>query len=249
MSCVGVIQARTRSTRLPGKVLADLGGTPLIGVLLDRLRCAHGTRGGGVEWWVATSALPEDDALAAVAERHGARVYRGDPDDVMERFLAIATMRAPEWILRGTGDNPFVDAPLVQLLLRAAASGGADVDLWTQPSGSLPLGYGLQLARTAAFLESEQSLPDEERFHRAHVLSWLSAKGRVRELELPAQWPARPSWRWTVDTERDLAAVRAALATFGSKHDGYPEMVAALDRAPAIVALNRDVRQKRPEEG
>ncbi len=247
MKCVGIVQARTRSSRLPGKVLAPLAGRPLLALLLDRLR--GGGAGAVSEWWVATTDQPEDDALAKLAERHGARVYRGDPEDVMERYVAIASLRQPDWILRGTGDNPFVDAPLVDLLLGAAERGAPEVDMWTQPLGALPLGYGLQLARTTAFLESARNLPADAAFHRCHVLSWLTAKGVVREIDLPAHWPARPRWRWTVDTECDLAGARAAFAAFAAPTLDYPQMVAALDATPAIPAINRGVRQKRPEEG
>ncbi len=246
MSCVGILQARSASTRLPAKVLAELGGRPLLGLLLDRLR--RDPESGVSEWWVATTVLPEDDDLCRVAERHGARVYRGDPDDVSERFAAIAALRGPEWVLRGTGDNPFVDSALVSRLL-AAADAHDGVDLWTQPGAALPLGYGMQLARTTSFLASLDEIPDAEPFHRAHVMSWLSAKGVVREFSLPSRWPVRPHWRWTVDTERDLRAARAVVARCADPLADYPAMARCLDAAPEVMAINRAERQRRPEEG
>ena len=244
MSAIGIIQARTRSSRLPGKVLAPVADRPLLELLLSRVAEARVDA-----WWVATGDAPEDDELAALAHSWGARVYRGDPDDVLSRYVEIAGASTADWVVRATGDNPFVDAPLVNALLEAALRGGPDVDVWTQPADQLPLGYGVQVVQRDALLASAEEVPEHEEFHRVHVLSWLSAKGAVRAIERPSDWPARPRWRWTVDTAKDLCAARAAFACFPSPMASYPEMVAALDPAPAVAELNLRVRQKRVEEG
>ena len=244
MSAIGIIQARTRSSRLPGKVLAPILDRPLLELLLCRVEAAPVE-----EWWVATSDEPEDDALAAQAAAWGARVYRGDAEDVLSRYVEIACEVGTRWIVRATGDNPFVDASLIEYLLRYAGFQAGALDLVTQPADALPLGYGVQIVRRDALLESADEIPDAEEFHRAHVLSWLMAKGAVRAAPRPTHWSPRPRWRWTVDTSVDLCAARAAFACFPSPTADYPAMVAALDSAPAVAELNLKVRQKRVEEG
>jgi len=114
----------------------------------------------------------------------------------------------------------------------------------------LPLGYGVQLARAAAVLEAERSIPTDQPWHRIHVLSWLEAQGRSCCVPPPTGWPDRPDWRWTVDTEDDLTMARTAFRIFGLQASsiGYPEMVRLLDMHPEVTALNQHVVQKAVEE-
>jgi len=79
-----VIQARAGSTRLPAKVLADLGGRPVLGWVVRAARAASLVD----EVIVATSTLTGDDVVADLAESLGARVVRGSEDDVLSRFVA-----------------------------------------------------------------------------------------------------------------------------------------------------------------
>ena len=104
-----VIQARTGSTRLPGKVLADVGGVPLLHLLVERLRT---TRLGG-PILVATTDLPADDAVAELALARGARVYRGHATDVLARFQDAARAEAADVIVRISADSPFLDGDTV----------------------------------------------------------------------------------------------------------------------------------------
>ena len=101
MSAIGIIQARTRSSRLPGKVLAPILDQPLLELLLRRVEAAPVE-----EWWVATSDEPEDDALAVQAAAWGARVYRGDSEDVLSRYVEIASDSGARWIVRASGRAP-----------------------------------------------------------------------------------------------------------------------------------------------
>ena len=81
-STLCVVQARTGSTRLPGKVLQDLGGRPLLRFMLDRLADLRVD-----ELVVATSTLDRDDAVVDVAWDAGRQVVRGSESDVLDRFV------------------------------------------------------------------------------------------------------------------------------------------------------------------
>jgi spore coat polysaccharide biosynthesis protein SpsF len=245
---VGIIQARLGSSRLPAKILAPLAGRPLLALLAERLAGARVD-----EWWLATTRGPEDDVTAAWGEAIGLRVQRGERDDVLSRFTAIVRERRPDWIVRVTADDPFADAGLVNLLLGALgeAEKGAG---WVGIAGAsrlLPLGYGAELARAAELLASEREIPAAEPWHRTHVLSWLRSRSQPCLAPAPADWPARPGWRWTIDTPEDLAMARGAFALFGARAASlsYPEMVARLDAHPEVAGANLHVRQKAVEEG
>jgi spore coat polysaccharide biosynthesis protein SpsF len=245
---IGIIQARLTSQRLPAKVLAPLAGRPLLAVLQERLASARVD-----EWWLATSHDQSDDVLAAWGEVLGFRVHRGNDEDVLSRFTAIIRQREPNWIVRITADNPFLDGAIVNALIDALPDAEKSASLIGigDELPVFPLGYGAQLAKATDVVESESQIPDDQFFHRSHVLSWLRLNATTALADVPAGWPRRPEWRWTVDTEIDLRMARAAFGVFGDRWPeiDYPKMVAALDAHPDIAAINRDVRQKELTEG
>lgn len=273
---IGVIQARMGSERLPGKIIAPLGGRPLLAQLVARIGPARVD-----EWWLATSSDPADDVTEAWGFELGLHVYRGECRDVLSRFLAIGREAGSEWILRVTADNPFLDAKLIDLLLDARdtteESKNADVirfcgglptggttgdETASSPiSPSLPLGYGVELVRLSALEHADQEIPADQFHHRIHVTSWFAAKGHGSEngsenakfcdVPTPSTWPNRPDWRWTVDTYEDLAMARSAFRVFGldTATIDYPTMVAHLDAHPEIAAMNRHIDPKALEEG
>lgn len=251
MSVIGIIQARMGSSRLPGKILAPIAGRPMLEVIASRLRAS---RVG--EWWLATTDQPADDITEAWGHSLGLQVYRGDEQDVLSRFAAIARERRPDWLVRVTGDNPFVCGHALDHLLDARDSVGKGYPLIefagdANGARSLPLGFGLQLARADDVIESESEIPKTAPHHRAHVVSWLAHTRDPKVCPVPDHWPARPDWRLTVDTFEDLAMARSAFALFGDRAlcISYPEMVACLDRHPEVIALNAGVSQKPLEEG
>ena len=271
---IGIIQARMGSDRLPGKILAPLGGRPLLAQLWSRI-----ARSRANEWWLATSSHPADDVTEAWGFELGLRVFRGDPHDVLSRFLAISAEAEADWVVRVTADNPFLDAVVVDALIDARDAKGAEAgraDLVRHRDGlsveslpalaspepdrqpdaerrcpRLPVGYGVELARVSSLERAAQSIPCDQQHHRVHVTSWLAAHGRILEVPTPMEWPDRADWRWTVDTYEDLAMARSAFRVFGLEAStiDYPAMVARLDAHPEIPAMNRHICQKALEEG
>lgn len=263
---IGIIQARMGSERLPGKILAPLGGRPMLALLTSRVGSARVE-----EWWLATSSDPADDVTEAWGFELGLRVYRGDRSNVLSRFVAIGAESGADWIVRVTGDNPFLDAAPIDALLEARDAsdeakradsirqhGGLPIEPFADEPGAtpalcprLPLGYGAELVSHEALARADREIPDAEFYHRIHVTSWLSANASVFAVPTPRDWPDRPDWRWTIDTYEDLAMARSAFRVFGARGPSidYPAMVACLDAHPEICAMNAHIAQKKPEEG
>lgn len=249
---VGIIQARMRSERLPGKILSPLCGRPLLALLATRVARARVD-----EWWLATTSDPADDVTEAWGFELGLRVFRGHATDVLSRFLAVAAETSADWLVRATADNPFVDAPLVEALvvgrdeaLDAKTEEAAGIESFRPRSGR-PVGYGVELVRADALRRASAAIPASQPFHRAHVTSWLTQNGRLASVALPEAWPMRADWRWTIDTYEDLAMARSAFRLFGSEAAtiDYPAMVRRLDATPEIAAMNAHIVQKKLEEG
>ncbi|MBJ7596050.1 MAG: glycosyltransferase family protein [Candidatus Dormibacteraeota bacterium] len=205
MTTVAVIQARTGSTRFPGKVLADLCGRPMLAHVIERVSLARTVD----RVVVATTEEAEDDAVAALAGQCRVAVTRGPVDDVLSRFVLAATQQAADVVVRITADCPLVDPAVVDQVVEARALQGADYASNVEPA-TYPDGYDVEVFTVACLerLDHEAVLPHE----REHVTA------RVREH--PDEFRAvRVAWdrdlssiRLTVDVPEDLERVAAVLA-------------------------------------
>lgn len=248
MKTIAIIQARMGSERFPGKILAPLSGQPLLKVLVERIRSAAVD-----EIWLATTEEPADNLTAEWGRALGLKVYRGSTDDVLSRFTGIVRQTKPDWVFRLTADNPFTHADVLDALAAQATKADPATELIAFEKGSgSPLGFSsVSLVRAEALLRSEAAIPADEDYHRTHVTSWTVAKGKVQRIPEPAAWPARPDWRWTVDTPEDYAMAQKAFAQFGGDWATirYPEMAEKLDAHPEITSINGSIQQKSLEEG
>src|SRR3989338_6813932 len=100
-----ILQARVGSTRLPGKMLRPLAGKPMIECVIDRLLFSQKAD----TFILAVSKSLQDDPLAQLARRRGMTCFRGNEEDVLDRFRECALAQDLDLIVRATGDNPFVD--------------------------------------------------------------------------------------------------------------------------------------------
>jgi spore coat polysaccharide biosynthesis protein SpsF len=238
MQVVAVIQARTGSTRLPGKVLALVGDRPLFAWTIAALRAVP-----AIDLVVlATSDEPADDDLAAAAAGL-ALVHRGSARDVLARVWDAAAPHAPDFVVRGTADNPFPDPEVIGAQVAACARDGVD---YIGTSG-YPLGIAAEVARASALETAarEATAPAE----REHVMPFLYGnpdRFRVGSLPPPA---ATVHSRYTVDTPDDLAFARALAARIGHPPPvRLAELEAIVAREPSLADLNANVRQKHWQE-
>jgi spore coat polysaccharide biosynthesis protein SpsF len=232
MSALALVQARMSSSRLPGKVLADVDGEPMIGLLLRRLRGAR-TLDGIV---VATSVEPSDDPLAEAVEALGFEVRRGPLDDVVARFL-LAAGDHPGPYVRVTGDCPLIDPGVVDALVERFATAGPAVRYGSNvdPERTYPDGLDAEVFSRDALLAVDALAADAA--GREHVTTVLRADP-VRFPQVSLTDPRRlGDLRWTVDTAEDLAFVRAVVARLGDRRHvaGLSEILAVVNQAPSLA--------------
>jgi len=239
---VAVIQARTGSTRLPGKVLRPLGGRPVLGWMVRAAQAAEGVD----EVVVATSTHAGDDAVADLAAELGARVVRGSEDDVLSRFVLARSETGADAVVRLTADCPLADPALISSVV---ALWRADTSLDYVASTlvrTLPRGLDVELASSAALAAADAEATD---YHRTHVTSYLYAGDReFRRAGLVVQ-PAADDLRVTLDTAEDAAALDAVVAELGDRPPRWHEVVALLRARPDIVGRNAGVVQKALADG
>ena len=208
MTVTAVVQARMGSTRLPGKVLADLGGRPQLAVLLERLA------GAAVdEVVVATSDRPGDDPVAALARTLGRPVFRGSEADVLGRFAGAAAAYGADDVVRITADCPFTDPEIVDAVVARHRATGADYTSNTLLR-TFPDGLDVEVLRAEALhaAAARATAPAE----REHVTPHLYRHPEDFRLAALLGDDRVGTARWTVDTADDLARVRRVVAALGT---------------------------------
>lgn len=207
---VAAIQARTSSTRLPRKVLADLAGAPLVVRIAERLRLARRVE----RVLVLTSLEPSDDELAETCGAAGIEVRRGPLDDVLARYLTLLDELGPRYVARITGDAPCVAPEFVDAQIDALSAFDGDVvELAGGPCEGTLGGQGVISARA---LRSAAASSRDAR-DREHCASFELARRRadLRCVRLAIDPRYRVSGlRLAVDEAPDLALARAIFERF-----------------------------------
>lgn len=243
MRVAAVVQARMGSTRLPGKVLRPLAGRPVLSWVLR----AAAESGCLDELVVATTRLPEDDAVEDLAREAGARVVRGPADDVLARYLLALDAHPADAVVRLTADCPLLDPTLLRMVVSAwrAAPDAADY-VATTLHRTLPRGLDVELVTAEALRRAGREAVAHD---RAHVTSYVWGRPDLFRLCGLVVSPGAADLRVTLDTHEDAALLDAVADGLGDRPPEWRSLVEFLRARPDLVALNAGVEQKTLMEG
>ncbi|MCT7522599.1 hypothetical protein N5T57_06665 [Aliarcobacter cryaerophilus] len=191
-----IIQARMGSTRLPAKVLKQIGNKNLLEHILFRLtKLNH-----NVEIVIATSILDKDDAIELFCKENEVRYFRGSETNVLERYYMCTKENKFDHIVRLTGDNPFTDIEELDNLINLHLKTKSD---YSRSFFNLPKGVGAEIFSFEA-LEQSYKYGDKEN-HKEHVNEYIEEnEDRFKIAELKVEkGKNRPDISLTVDTEDD----------------------------------------------
>ena len=238
MKVVAIIQARMGSTRLPGKVLQDLEGETVLARVVTRLRRARLIN----EFLVATTDRAADDAIVKECRSLAVSVFRGDQDDVLDRYFRAAQLAKAEVVVRITSDCPLIDPEITDKTIAAFLEARPDY-----ASNSLVRTYPRGLDTEVMSLATLGRAWQEARkpYEREHVTPYVyehPAEFKLLSVTGDADYSAH---RWTVDTPEDLEFVRAIYSRLkGNPTFGWRDVLEVLDCEPGLMELNRSVAQK-----
>ncbi len=238
MKVVAIVQARMGSTRLPGKVLMELGGETVLGRVVRRLRQAALVD----EIVVATTSSAADDVIVRECEWLDVVAFRGSENDVLDRYYRAASGRGAEAIVRITSDCPLIDPELVNETIRLFRDADGDYASNVFPR-TYPRGLDTEVFSAPA-LERAWREADEP-YQREHVTPYFyEHPERFRLLSLRGQTDYS-HYRWTLDTAEDLDLLRAIYARLGKREDfSWREAIEVIKREPDLAELNSHVLQK-----
>lgn len=209
-----ITQARTGSTRLPGKILLKVKDEELLKIHLDRLKKCNAVD----RIVVATTINEEDGAILSLCQKWGITAARGSVDDVLDRFYQVAKDIKPYWVVRVTSDCPLLDPALVDAVIALAQVNDADYCTNTlienYPDGQDVEVFkfsALEKAWTNATLKSE----------REHVTPYIrknslaQADTMFRAINFPCAYDFS-SIRMTVDEPADFSLIKKLITDLGT---------------------------------
>ncbi len=229
------------STRLPGKVLAEAEGQPMLALMIERLQFAPTLD----QIVIATTTNAADDPIEALACKLGVGCWRGSEDDVLQRVLDAARAYDAEVIVELTGDCPLIDPKVVDGAIREYRAVGADY-VSNVLTRSYPIGMDTQVFATDVLADVARRTTDPT--DREHVSLYIYRHPEIYSLanvSAPRE-EARPELRLTLDTAEDLAVIRAVFAALRrvAKDFTVGDAIAFLDAHPGIAALNSAIEHR-----
>lgn len=243
MKIVATIEARMRSSRLPGKVLKKISGSPALAHQVERLKRSRLIN----EIVLATTDNIADDSLEAFGKDLGLPVFRGSEKDVLGRILGAVRSVKGELHVQTTGDCPLLDPEIVDRIIQAFLDNVKNVDFVSNVmKRTYPVGLECRVF-SAKILEEVDKLTNDP-IDRVHGSTYIyTVPGRYRTLNIEAPEELRyPDWRWTLDTPEDLDFIRRVYSHFYSDKPNFTSLDIRdwLLENPDFVSINSSVRQK-----
>lgn len=233
MRVICIVQARIGSTRFPSKTLADIAGRSMLSRVI-----ARASRIPFVDdVVVATTTLGEDAAVAEEASRYGARPFRGDPTDVLDRFWRAARASRADAVVRITADCPLIDPIVSGRVVEALIGGNVDYVSNVHPP-TYPDGLDTEACITDALDRAWREATRQS--DREHVTPYMWREPDRFRLASVAHHTDLSAMRWTVDEVDDLRFVSAIYRELAGSHGdrfGLDEVTAAIEARPDLAAL------------
>jgi len=220
MEILALIQARMRSSRLPGKVLADILGQPMLARVVDRVRASKLIS----KVMVVTSQEAQDKPVAALCAERGIACFRGSENDVLDRYFQAAQQVEADVVVRLTADCPLLDPAIIDQVVKKFQDGLFDyVSNTLEPS--FPDGLDAEVFSREALERAwrESTLKSE----REHVTAYIWKNPKLFRLGKVEHSRNLSALRWTVDEPEDLEFVRRVYQALDSA--GQFGMNAVLD--------------------
>lgn len=265
---VAIIQARMGSSRLPGKVLLDIAGQPMLAHVVERTRRARLVD----DVVVATTTETDDDPVAEFCAARGYACTRGSLHDVLDRYYQAAREGCGDVLVRVTADCPLIDPGLIDLTV-AAFLGEVPVEPhWKQslPAGrseaqsrqltgssfdfaanrlpppwgrTYPIGLDVEVCTLEALETAWQEA--NQPHQREHVMPFFYDNLERFRVLLVNHKEDYGALRWTVDTSADLELVRRIFAHFPGRDDfSWLEALDLVRRHPGLTEINADIPAK-----
>lgn len=237
-----LVQARMGSTRLPGKVMRQVLGRPLLDFQIERLRQArlpHGIR-------ILTTTEQSDEPIIAFCQKKGLAYFRGPEEDVLDRYYQAAKKAKLDAIVRVTADCPLIDPDILDHAIDVYLSAFPAYDYVSNGlERTFPRGLDVEVFSFQSLEKAYREAKEPE--EREHVTPYLYRHPERFHLKNISHSPALDRYRWTVDTPEDFELIRLILEHLYPLNPRFrlQDVLTLLDRHPEWNTINAHIEQKK----
>jgi spore coat polysaccharide biosynthesis protein SpsF len=233
-----IIQARLSSTRFPKKIFSDLCGKPLIWHIVDRLRWSKRIE----NILLATTTNKLDDALYEWALKNNVNVFRGNENDVLDRYYNAAVFSKAATIVRITADDPFKDPRVTDNVIDVFLKGKYDFAYNNHPP-SFPEGLDAEIFSFDALKKAAGNSKDP--FEREHVTQYFYKNPSIFKHTNVAYKTDISYLRWTMDTEKDYKMISLVYKNLYKEGCIFlmDDILEFLKKNPEIEKINMGVKR------
>jgi spore coat polysaccharide biosynthesis protein SpsF len=261
---VAIIQGRMSSSRLPGKILADIAGQPMLARVFARTSRAVTVS----ETLFATTTDASDDPVAEYCDWSGIPVRRGSLYDVLDRYYQSAKEAKADVVVRITADCPVIDPELIDDVVNTVISDQSSVisgqidfaaNRLPPPWGrTYPIGLDTEVCTFAALERAWKEAKEPQ--HREHAMPYFYEGVELTTVNRQLQTGVSPrgfniallhhttdfgDYRWTVDTPEDLEFIREVFRRFNGRDDfSWKEVLDLVHDEPDLMKINAGVQHK-----
>jgi spore coat polysaccharide biosynthesis protein SpsF (cytidylyltransferase family) len=229
-----IIQARIGSSRLPGKVMLKLDKkNPVLFYVLKQLQSSKLLD----KIVVATTILDEDDVIADYAKNMGVDVFRGNTNDVLDRYFECAKKFSFSIIIRITADNPLIDPTIVDDLIKKFTSNSYDY-LTNSYVRTFPYGTEVEVFSFKALEKAWKSAkkPSE----REHVTPYLYNNPNNFKIFNVKYSKNISNLRWTIDRKNDLTLVKLIISKIHTRPILMNNILDLFSHEPKLFKINKN---------
>ncbi|MFQ5729951.1 MAG: cytidylyltransferase domain-containing protein [Waddliaceae bacterium] len=238
-----IIQARMRSVRLPGKVMLKVLGRPLLSYLVERVRKVENAD----EVVIATTVSAEDQAIVEFCETHQHPVFRGNEEDVLDRYLQAARQYSADVIVRITADCPLIDPIVINNVIQFFLDHDYDY-VSNMLTPTYPRGMDVEVFSIEVLEKTEKAAMKKS--DREHVTLFMYRHPEIFRLANVPYKEDFSKYRFTVDTQEDYILIQRILeALCPTKRDFvFEDVLDLLKKNPGLAQINAHIQQKPIEE-
>jgi spore coat polysaccharide biosynthesis protein SpsF len=245
MKISAVIQARMGSSRLPGKILKEVDGKPLLEYQIERVRRSKYID----DIIIATTNEQKDDKLEEFCKKHKLLYYRGSEADVLSRYNEAIVQYPTDIVVRLTSDCPLIDPDVIDLVINRYLNNKDSVDYVSNTlERTFPRGMDVEVFSNKVLTEINQLATQSH--EREHVTPYIYLNNKYNIQQVITQ-EDNSNLRWTVDTQEDFSLIREIITRIYPSKPTFTlkDLINLIKKHPELTEINHHIEQKKLSVG
>lgn len=241
MKKVAIVQARSGSTRLPGKIFKEICGKPMLWHVINRL--SYSVQIDKIV--IATTTASEDDSTEKFCIENRIEFFRGSVENVLSRYYESALQSGADIIIRVTSDCPMIDPAIIDKMLEQFISSGQAIDYMSNVvERTFPRGLDTEIMTYDTLTEAVNGAVST--FDREHVTPYIYNNPDRFKIANFKNEKDYSRYRWTVDTIEDFNLITRIYNELYIPAELFllDDIIDLMNRKPELNKINEHIKQK-----